>query len=55
MCGEFLRETAVLILVFVPLELHKPGSEISLKWFLAIVLFSVMLLVSGMILERIRP
>jgi len=27
MLGEFLREAAVLVLVFVPLELYKPGAS----------------------------
>lgn len=55
MLGEFLREAAVLVLVFVPLELYKPGHQISLKWYLCIIGLSVTLLLSGVFLERIRP
>jgi hypothetical protein len=54
MIGEFLREAAVLILVFVPIEFYKT-KDISLSWFLVIVGFSILMLISGVVLERIRP
>jgi hypothetical protein len=54
MCGEFLREAAVLILVFVPLELYKTGT-MRKSWFLGTITFSVVLLFSGIFFERIRP
>ena len=55
MIGEFLREAAVLVLVFVPLELYRPAHAISVGWFLRILGFSVSILAAGVILERIRP
>jgi hypothetical protein len=55
MIGEFLREAAVLVLVFVPLELNKPGHQMPIRWYFSIVGFSLCLLVSGIFLERIRP
>lgn len=55
MIGEFLREAAVLVLVFVPLELNKPGHQIAARWYVGIVSFSLFLLLGGIFLERIRP
>jgi hypothetical protein len=58
MLGEFLREIAVLVLVFVPLEVWK-GAQGNAST-LAIVLIltavvSILSLVAGIIIERIRP
>jgi hypothetical protein len=53
MVGEFLREIAVLVLVFVPLELFK--GNMSLGWYLGVLAFSATLLASGICMERIRP
>ena len=51
MLAEFLRETAVLILVFVPLELYTKMSKLSI----AIVFSSAtLLLLLGIVLERKR-
>ena len=55
MIGEFLREAAVLVLVFVPLELNKPGHQMPARWYVGIVGFSLFLLIGGIFLERIRP
>jgi hypothetical protein len=54
MLGEFLRETGVLIIVFVPLDLFAHG-EISLRMFLAVIACSLVLLGLGILVERIRP
>lgn len=53
MIAEFLREAAVLVLVFVPLELYKRG--LSVGWLAGIIGFSVFVLGLGIALERIRP
>jgi hypothetical protein len=53
MIAEFLREAAVLVLVFVPLELYKRG--LSVGWLAGIIGFSLGLLAFGIVLERIRP
>jgi hypothetical protein len=55
MIGEFLREAAVLVLVFVPLELNRPGHQIPARWYFGIVKFGLFLLLGGIFLERIRP
>jgi hypothetical protein len=55
MIGEFLREAAVLVLVFVPLELNKPEHQMPVRWYFGIVGFSLFLLLGGIFLERIRP
>ena len=52
MIGEFCREMAVLILVFVPLDLYR--SQIS-SWTVKVaILGSVGLLALGMGIERMR-
>lgn len=53
MLSEFLRESAVLVLVFVPLEFYKSG-RITVHLLVVIILFSIVALVGGIILERIR-
>lgn len=58
MIGEFLRELAVLIFVFVPLELWK-GNGSDQRQFIWIVVWTVTLalcsLTMGVVLERKRP
>lgn len=53
MLSEFLRESAVLVLVFVPLEFYKSG-KITVEWLIVIILFSILVLAGGIVLERIR-
>jgi hypothetical protein len=53
MLGEFLRETAVLVLVFVPLEFYK-NWPVSPYWIIGIVAFSLLMLLGGIALERNR-
>jgi hypothetical protein len=53
MTGEFLREIAVLVVVFVPLELWKaqqPGQRVS---FFSVFEACIFFLVSGMLMELI--
>jgi len=53
MIGEFCRDLAVLILVFVPLELYR-NSTVPL-WVIQVSIFgSIGLLLSGMTIERLR-
>jgi hypothetical protein len=54
MLGEFLRETSVLVLVFVPLELYTQHAASLLKTICVVFLTSTILLVLGMWLERSR-
>jgi hypothetical protein len=58
MLGEFLREVAVLVLVFVPLEVWK-GSQSNLREFTIVVIctvgISIASLIAGITLERKRP
>ncbi len=58
MIGEFLRELAVLIFVFVPLELWG-GLHGNPREFLEILLWTVLIaivsLTAGITLERVRP
>jgi hypothetical protein len=55
MIGEFMREVALLVLVFVPLEffLQAPGQY---RWpgIVAASILSVILLTIGIIIERVR-
>jgi len=53
MLGEFLREAAVLVLVFVPLELATK-TTISTTSVVGVVLFSAAVLAAGITLERSR-
>ncbi len=54
MVAEFLREAAVLVLVFVPLEFYK-NRPTSPYWIPGVVLFSLATLAAGITLERTRP
>jgi hypothetical protein len=58
MLGEFLREVAVLVLVFVPLEVWK-GYDLDpqrlLVVLIATLVISIGCLVGGITLERRRP
>jgi general stress protein CsbA len=54
MLGEFLREAAVLVLVFVPLEFYKSGF-VHPFWIIGVVVFSLAVLTGGIALERQRP
>ncbi len=51
MLGEFLREVAVLALVFVPLELYLYG-KISVAWIVGVVVMSAGALAGGIWLEQ---
>ena len=57
MLGEYLREAAVLILIFVPIDLLIPkgegqGHSISAKWLIATLALSLAMLGAGMWAER---
>ena len=54
MVGEFLREAAVLVLVFVPLDLAV-REQFSGAGLAGAVVISAGLLIGGIILERKRP
>jgi len=54
MIAEFLREAAVLVLVFVPLEFYRNRPR-SPYWIPAVILFSLVTLAAGITLERKRP
>jgi len=53
MIGEFFREAAVLVLVFVPVEKFIPGG-FKIKWALATLGVSLIFLATGMSFERWR-
>jgi hypothetical protein len=56
MLGEFLRELAVLIFVFVPLELWTQSNH---GQFVRILIWTAVLaiasLAAGIVIERVRP
>ncbi len=54
MLADFLREVAVLVLVFVPLDLFAHKS-ISASRVLGVILVSGLILAFGIALERKRP
>ena len=54
MIGAFLREAAVLVLVFVPLEVYKSPPIRPLPWLLGVLAFSSVTLGLGIVLERNR-
>lgn len=54
MIGEFLREAAVLVAVFIPLEVLVKGVGFTLPGALVTVVLSVGLLAIGVTLERVR-
>ncbi len=55
MVGDFLREFALLVLVFVPLEFFLQGSG-EYRWpaIISAFVFSTLLLVIGIVIERTR-
>ena len=54
MLGEFLREAAVLLAVFIPLEAALRREAFMWWWFRATVIAAVPILAMGMIVERRR-
>jgi len=53
MLGETLREVAVLVIVFVPLDVLVSGRHFAWIWFLATVGISAPLFLMGVALERV--
>ncbi len=51
MLGEFLREAAVLVVVFIPLERLVQGKPLTFGWGLGILIVTGVLLVGGMLME----
>jgi hypothetical protein len=54
MVGEFLRETAALVIVFAFLDKLVLREEITIYWILGTVLLSAFLLILGISIERRR-
>jgi hypothetical protein len=55
MISEYLREAAVLVAVFIPLDrILSQGKTFTRQWFWITVGFSAVLLVAGITLERVR-
>ena len=54
MLSEFLREAAVLVLVFVPLDMLTRGGFSAWR-VIVVILFSAVILAFGIIIERMRP
>jgi hypothetical protein len=56
MLGEYLREAAVLVLVFVPIELLIPKikntNQLPMRWFVFTLALSLTMLFGGMWCER---
>ena len=56
MISEYLREAAVLVAVFIPLDrVLSQGKSFTYQWFWITVGVSAILLIAGITLERIRP
>ena len=57
MCGEFLRELAVLIFVFVPLELWRPDMNVQVFTWIVVwtITTAIVSLALGILIERVRP
>jgi len=56
MISEYLREAAVLVAVFIPLDrILSQGKSFTHQWFWITVGVSAVLLVAGITLERVRP
>jgi hypothetical protein len=55
MIGEFMREVALLVLVFVPLEFFLQADD-QYRWpgIVAASIFSASLLIIGIVIERVR-
>ena len=54
MLGEALREVAVLVLVFVPLDVLVSGHSFGWRWWLGTLGISSPLFLLGVLLEKIR-
>ena len=54
MLGEFLREAAVLVAVFIPLDRAVRGDRLTVGWGIAIAALPTFLLMLGMGIERTR-
>lgn len=54
MVGEFLREAAVLVLVFAFLDQFLTGEEVTLRYVIAILGVSGFLLMTGVVAELTR-
>jgi hypothetical protein len=55
MISEYLREAAVLVAVFIPLDrILSQGKIFTRQWFWITVGISTVLLVAGITLERVR-
>jgi hypothetical protein len=54
MVGEFLREAAVLVLVFFPLDWAMSPTGLTWKWLTGALCASGLLLFLGVLLERNR-
>lgn len=55
MISEYLREAAVLVAVFIPLDrILSQGKAFTRQWFWITVGVSAVLLVAGITLERVR-
>ena len=55
MIGEFLREAAVLVPVFFPLEYAlRDHGELKFTFILVVLSFSLLLLILGIICEKMR-
>ena len=56
MISEYLREAAVLVAVFIPLDrILSQGKSFTRQWFWITVGVSAILLIAGITLERVRP
>ena len=56
MISEYLKEAAVLVAVFIPLDrILLQGKTFIRQWFWITVGVSAVLLVAGITLERVRP
>ncbi len=54
MLGEFLREIALLVSVFIPLDLAIESKPLTLEWIAAILIFGGGFLTVGVLIERRR-
>ena len=54
MLGEVMREVAVLLLVFMPLDLAIQGHGLTTRWVTAILALPAAFLVAGIYVERTR-
>lgn len=55
MLGEFFREAAVLVPVFFPLEYAlRDGGELKFTFICVVLSFSLLLLILGIICEKVR-